>query len=66
MDFSYSQEDEAFRRDFRAWLEQNAPRNRTQPVDGMLEEGEADSRRKVGGWRKLASGEWTCVDWPKQ
>lgn len=66
MDFSYSEEDEAFRRDFRAWLEANAPRNRTLPVDGMWEESDEDWRRKIGWWRKLASGGWTCVDWPKQ
>ena len=27
MDFNYSPEDEAFRHEFRAWLEQNAPKN---------------------------------------
>jgi alkylation response protein AidB-like acyl-CoA dehydrogenase len=66
MDFSYSEEDEAFRREFRVWLEQNAPRNRPPPVDGMSEEGEEEWQRKVGWWRKLASDGWTCVDWPKQ
>src|SRR5256885_79214 len=66
MDFSYSAEDEAFRREFRAWLEQNAPRNRTPPLDGMTEEDKDEWHRKVGWWRKLASAGWTCVDWPKQ
>jgi len=65
MDFNYSAEDEAFRREFRAWLEQNAPHNVAPPVDGMSDEGEDDWSRKIGWYRKLASGGWTCVDWPK-
>jgi alkylation response protein AidB-like acyl-CoA dehydrogenase len=66
MDFNYSAEDEAFRRELRAWLEQNAPRNLSQPVDGMSENSEEDWNKKIGWWRKLASGGWTCVDWPKE
>ncbi|HKV54962.1 MAG TPA: acyl-CoA dehydrogenase family protein [Candidatus Binataceae bacterium] len=66
MDFNYSQEDEAFRREFRAWLEQNAPRRHKPPVDGMADEGEEDWRGKIGWYRKLASGGWTCVDWPRE
>jgi alkylation response protein AidB-like acyl-CoA dehydrogenase len=65
MDFNYSAEEEAFRREFRAWLERNAPRNASQPVDGMASETDEDWNKKVGWWRKLASGGWTCVDWPK-
>jgi len=66
MDFNYSPEDEAFRHEFRAWLEENAPRNPTVPLDGISEEGEDDWARKIGWYRKLASGGWTCVDWPAE
>jgi alkylation response protein AidB-like acyl-CoA dehydrogenase len=66
MDFNYSEQDEAFRREFRAWLEQNVPTGQAPPVDGLWEEGEEDWKRKVGWFRRLASGAWTCVDWPKE
>ena len=42
MDFNYSAEDEAFRREFRAWLEHNAPHHTVPPLDGMSDEGEDD------------------------
>jgi alkylation response protein AidB-like acyl-CoA dehydrogenase len=66
MDFSYSPEDEAFRREFRAWLENNAPRNPTVPLDGISEEGDDDWARKIGWYRKLGAAGWTCVDWPAE
>ncbi|MGH7933787.1 MAG: acyl-CoA dehydrogenase family protein [Candidatus Binataceae bacterium] len=66
MDFNYSEEDEAFRREFRAWLEQHAPRNAIPLLDGISEVGEDDWNRRVQWWRKLASAGWTCVDWPRQ
>jgi alkylation response protein AidB-like acyl-CoA dehydrogenase len=65
MDFNYSAEDDAFRHEFRAWLDQNAPKNASQPVDGMWESDEEDWNRKLRWWRKLASAGWTCVDWPR-
>jgi alkylation response protein AidB-like acyl-CoA dehydrogenase len=65
MDFNYSAEDEAFRREFRAWLERNAPHHTVPPLDGISDEGEDDWTRKLGWYRKLASGGWTCVDWPR-
>jgi len=66
MDFNYSEEDEKFRQEFRLWLEHNAPRRSSPPLDGISEEGEDDWNRKIGWFRKLASDGWTCVDWPKQ
>jgi len=66
MDFNYSEEDETFRREFRTWLEKNAPRHASPPLDGISEEGEDDWNRKVGWYRKLAAAGWTCVDWPKE
>jgi alkylation response protein AidB-like acyl-CoA dehydrogenase len=66
MDFNYSPEDELFRHEFRAWLEKNAPRNPTMPLDGISEEGEDDWARKIGWYRKLAAAGWTCVDWPAE
>jgi alkylation response protein AidB-like acyl-CoA dehydrogenase len=66
MDFNYSEADEAFRREFSAWLAQNAPRNASIPLDGISEDGKDDWEHKLAWYRKLASGGWTCVDWPKE
>jgi alkylation response protein AidB-like acyl-CoA dehydrogenase len=66
MDFNYNETDEAFRREFRAWLSANTRRNNSIPLDGFDEAGDDDWSRRVGWFRKLASGGWTCVDWPKE
>ena len=66
MDIRFSAEDEAFRREVAAWLdaaltgEFAAVRGRGGPGDdGAL----VEERR---AWeKKLASGGWTCVGWPK-
>ncbi|HZP45973.1 MAG TPA: acyl-CoA dehydrogenase family protein [Candidatus Binataceae bacterium] len=66
MDFNYSPEDEAFRREFRTWLEQNRPDRPIQNLAGGFEQDEEDWQRKLAWYRKLASGGWTCVDWPRE
>ena len=66
MNFNYSAEDEAFRREFRAWLEANRPNEPIQTLSGGFEQDEEDWHRKLRWFRKLASGGWTCVDWPKE
>ena len=64
MDFNYSAEDEAFRREFRAWLETHAPHEPMQSLAGGFEQNEDDWKRKLSWYRKLAAAGWTCVDWP--
>jgi alkylation response protein AidB-like acyl-CoA dehydrogenase len=66
MDFSYSADDETFRREFRTWLEANAPREGMQSLAGGFEQDEDDWKRKLNWYRKLARGGWTCVDWPRE
>ncbi|HLW72069.1 MAG TPA: acyl-CoA dehydrogenase family protein [Candidatus Binataceae bacterium] len=66
MDFNYSDEDEAFRQELRAWLAVNAPHDQIQSLAGGFEQDEDDFRRKLGWFRKLAAGGWTCVDWPRE
>jgi alkylation response protein AidB-like acyl-CoA dehydrogenase len=66
MDFNYSEDEEAFRREFRSWLEANAPREPIQMLAGGFEQDEEDWKRKLAWYRKLASGGWTCVDWPRE
>src|SRR5271167_3352469 len=66
MDFNFSAEDEAFRADFRAWLEKNAPQS-DQSNSEILADGEqSDFRRRVAWFRKLAAGGWACISWPKE
>jgi alkylation response protein AidB-like acyl-CoA dehydrogenase len=64
MDFNYSAEDEAFRREFRSWLEANAPHEPLHSLAGGFEQDEEDWKRKLAWYRKLAAAGWTCVDWP--
>ena len=66
MDFNYSAEDEAFRHEFRAWLEVNAPDEPMQSLAGGFEQDEDDWQRKLSWYRKLAAAGWTCVDWPRE
>jgi len=55
MDFDYSAEDEAFRRELRTWLEANAPREPMQSLAGGFEQDEDDWKRKLSWYRKLAA-----------
>ncbi len=66
MDFNFSPEDEAFRAEFRAWLEKNAPQSRESVSEILTDGEESDFRRRVAWFRKLASGGWTCISWPRQ
>ncbi len=66
MDFNFSPEDEAFRKEFRAWLEVNAPKSEAPSADFMAEADQKEWQRRVAWYKKLASGGWTCVNWPKE
>ena len=56
MDFNYSAEDEAFRREFRTWLTANAPAEPITSLAGGFEQDEADWKRKLGWFRKTRGG----------
>ena len=65
MDFNYSPEDEAFRRELRSWLEANrqfAP----GAVSNMAREAEGQWEARVRWHKKLNEGGWVAVNWPKQ
>jgi alkylation response protein AidB-like acyl-CoA dehydrogenase len=66
MDFNYGPEDEAFRKELRAWLnanKQHAPRRYTM----FGEEGGASGWDEQVRWaRKLNEGRWLAVNWPKE
>jgi alkylation response protein AidB-like acyl-CoA dehydrogenase len=65
MDFTYSAEDEAFRREFRAWLKGNA---KHAPVirDVFAEEDDNDWPARVAWHKRLNSGGWAAPHWPKE
>jgi alkylation response protein AidB-like acyl-CoA dehydrogenase len=66
MDFNFGAEDEEFRREFRSWLEANLPENeRIEPLDLMFEESEESWERRLNWHRKLYSGGWIGISWPK-
>jgi alkylation response protein AidB-like acyl-CoA dehydrogenase len=68
MDFKFSAEDEAFRREVRGWLDQNKPGDVPQETgfDEMHEGGSDDWKRRLQWHKKLHSGGWVGIGWPKE
>ena len=65
MDFNYSIEDEAFRAEFREWLEHN--RDYAVPALGPLADEEEASWEATLRWhRRLYEGGWLGITWPKE
>jgi alkylation response protein AidB-like acyl-CoA dehydrogenase len=67
MDFNFSAEDEAFRRELRAWLEVNAPKG-LEHADSLAEEGDGDDEwhRRIAWYKKLHQAGWVGIDWPRE
>jgi alkylation response protein AidB-like acyl-CoA dehydrogenase len=69
MDFTYSAEAEAFRREFRAWLEANMPR-RAHNDDSMESEivrtNDDDWKFSLAWHRRMHAAGWVGVNWPKE
>jgi alkylation response protein AidB-like acyl-CoA dehydrogenase len=67
MDFNFSTEAEAFRHEFRAWLEANRPD--PQADDDQIAEffdvGSPAYKRRLAWHRKMHSGGWVGITWPK-
>ncbi len=67
MDFNFNPEDEAFRQQFRQWLDANLPENeRIEPLDLVFEESEESWPRRLEWHRKLHAGGWVGINWPKE
>ncbi len=66
MDFRYSEEDEAFRREFRAWLEANVPRDWRDDSELADPDTRDEFERRRGWHRKLHDAGWMCINWPKE
>jgi alkylation response protein AidB-like acyl-CoA dehydrogenase len=70
MDFKYSDEAEAFRQEFRTWLAANMPPRRTATDDDdigseIVRTNEDDWKYSLEWHRKMNSGGWVGVNWPK-
>jgi alkylation response protein AidB-like acyl-CoA dehydrogenase len=60
MDLSYTSQEQAFRAELRAWLEENVPR---QPLPPTLEE----EAVFLSAWqRRLFDAGWVAVHWPRE
>jgi alkylation response protein AidB-like acyl-CoA dehydrogenase len=65
MDFNFSPEDEAFRAEFRAWLEEN--RDYATPArEPLADELEGDWDARVRWHRRLHAGGWMGIHWPRE
>ena len=65
MDFNYSPEDEAFRKEFRTWLEKNI-KDAPPARDVLSEEGAGAWEASLKWHKKLNEGKWIGVTWPKE
>jgi alkylation response protein AidB-like acyl-CoA dehydrogenase len=65
MDFNYTAEDEAFRTEFRAWLQNNL--QYATPIREPLADEEAgDWEARIRWHRKLNEGGWVAISWPRE
>ena len=66
MDFSFSPQEEVFRREFRSWLEANIPRDWRD--DGELHDPDSkeEFERRRAWHRKLYDDGWMCIHWPEE
>jgi alkylation response protein AidB-like acyl-CoA dehydrogenase len=66
MDFKFSEADEAFRREFRNWLEQNLPRDWHDEGELHDPDTREEFERRRRWHRKLYDGGWMCIHWPRE
>ena len=65
MDFKFSSEDEAFRQEFRSWLEHNIPRDWRD--DELHDPDTLEEFERRRAWhRRLYDGGWMCIHWPQE
>ncbi|HYC22320.1 MAG TPA: acyl-CoA dehydrogenase family protein [Candidatus Bathyarchaeia archaeon] len=69
MDLGYSKEDEAFRREVRAWLRKNLPRRGSEAGGDGEDQGYRDPKRIAAAkaWqRTLAEAGYVAMGWPRE
>src|SRR5947199_3789335 len=65
MDFSYTEEDDAFRAELRAWLDENLPE--FVGAGEIHVEGLSRTMARRRAWQKrLNEGRWAAINWPKE
>lgn len=65
MDFTFSPEDEAFRQEFRSWLEHHIPRDWRD--DELHDPDTLEEFERRRAWhRQLYDGGWMCIHWPQE
>src|SRR5437762_4972920 len=65
MDFSYTEEDDAFRAELRAWLDENLPE--FVGAGEIHVEGLSRTMARRREWQKrLNEGRWAAINWPKE
>jgi alkylation response protein AidB-like acyl-CoA dehydrogenase len=69
MDFNFSAEDEAFRKEFRSWLHANLPKagdGGSDVREDTRESSAEDWKRRVEWHKKMHAGGWVGIGWPKE
>ena len=68
MDFALAPEDEAFRDEFRAWLDKNLPPflQAESLADDASLSGEASQKRRQAWQRKMNEGGWAAIHWGEE
>ena len=65
MDFSYTEEDDAFRAELRSWLDENLPE--FVGAGEIHVEGLSRTMARRREWQKrLNEGRWAAINWPKE
>ena len=65
MDFKFSPEDEAFRQEFRSWLEHHIPRDWRD--DELHDPDTLEEFERRRAWhRQSYDGGWMCIHWPQE
>lgn len=66
MDFSYSEEQKAFRNELRSWLEENVPEEWRDGGPDMPEDEDEAWEMRVDWHRKLHEGGWIGIHWSEE
>src|SRR5713101_1288219 len=69
MDFNFSKEDEAFRKEFRKWLKENLPKTHRKSdftIEFMSGEEGDEWERRLEWHKKVYAGGWVAPHWPKE
>jgi alkylation response protein AidB-like acyl-CoA dehydrogenase len=69
MDFNFSEEDEAFRKEFGKWLKENLPKTHRKSdftIEFMSGEEGDEWERRLEWHKKMYAGGWVAPYWPKE